>query len=142
MLCWKSTNSQMVEPAWEAHPPSNYPMLGPTPGPGFGSRQLFAALWDLLQLGGHQSGPRTRPWCLPADICTGRAPRTPAAAFQREGSSTLLALLLLLLRCTEQHFATLLERSSTGTDSTCCRPELKDEPPCFLLILSFLIISI
>ena len=63
-LFWRSTNSRMVDPAWKAHPPSNYPMLGPTPGPGSGSRQLFAALWDLLQLWGHQSGPRTRPWCL------------------------------------------------------------------------------
>ena len=34
----------MVDPAWKAHPPSNYPMLGPTPPQGrAGSRHLFAA---------------------------------------------------------------------------------------------------
>ena len=43
-LFWRSTNSRMVDPAWKAHPPSNYPMLGPTPPQGrAGSRHLFAA---------------------------------------------------------------------------------------------------
>ena len=67
-LFWRSTNSRMVDPAWKAHPPSNYPMLGPTPGPGGLQTSFCRTLWDLLQLGegaiSHQkSGPRTRPWC-------------------------------------------------------------------------------
>ena len=109
----------MLEPAWEAHPPSNYPMLGPTPGPGSGPRHLFAALWDLLQLWGHQSGPRTRPWCLRCRHLHEERTTYSSSILERAAACTVLALLLNRsgrdTQQQQQHFSRVRQRSPTGT---------------------------
>ena len=105
---WKSTN---VGACLGGGTPSlKLSHVGPTPGPGSRPRQLFAALWDLLQLWGHQSGPRTRPWCLRCRHLHEGAPPRTAAAFLRGQQHAL--------HCTGTALALLLKRSGRDIHSS------------------------